>query len=132
MVAKPRTNKGDTTAQKAAARERAKSQESRTGIKPTASGSSGLAKFMANVVKREFTEIQGSAERVTGFPFIIADQRMTMAGNVILSVQVPGAYVHEVVDFMNATRLGFCWAEAYLVPRPELMEDDTPDEGSTK
>ena len=127
MTAKPE----NARAQRARARERATTQEAHTGIKPTQSGSSNLAKFMAAVVKRSFAEIEGSAELVAGFPFLIQDQRMTMAGNVILTVQVPGAYVHEVVDYMNATRLGFCWAQGYLVPRPMLFDDGDLPEADT-
>lgn len=118
------TGKGDIVSQRRRARDRNQTQETRTGISALPGGSSGLSKYLAGMKKRSFDDIASQTVRVTGFPGIVSEVRNGFSGTVTVTLQTSESYAHEAVEAHMATRLGACWLELFVIPRPALIDED--------
>lgn len=127
MAAKKQVD-GNRAAQVAAARERSKGQERVTGIKPHASGSSGITAVVGLVQKRTFDDIEDQAVHMGDIVGYISQVSKTASRSMVASLTVPAAYQHELIDMADASALGFVMVRMYVVPR-SAFRDDPVDEG---
>lgn len=99
----------------------------------TRSGSSGAGQLISQMLRKTYRDIAAIAEDGPGFAGQITDVRMLANRDYSVSVLVPAAYAHELVDLGQDSATMFTFFRSSHVPRramlPEQPDDDDMEGG---
>lgn len=115
----------DLQAKKARQRERNKE----AGQAGTRSGSSGITGLVREMEKHSYDEIAESAIDGPEFAGVLTDLRVLANRTISLSIIVPAAYSHEVMDLAFDSQTMFTFFRASHVPHPSMLPEPTDEEG---
>lgn len=96
----------------------------------TRAGSSGAGGLIARMEKRSYADIAEVAQKGPAFAGQVTDVRMLANRTYSVSILVPAAYAHELVDLGHDSAAMFTFFRSSHVPRGAMLPKvDDEDEG---
>jgi len=93
----------------------------------TRSGSSGRAKWLGNMKKRTFAEVERDLVHVTDIVADITHATTAADRSMILTVMTGKEYAYDVLDAIQASGQSFVMIRVYTVPRERFFDEDGDD-----